>query len=62
MTYGCPRCAELERQVESAQHAASALRAQLDAVRRYADGLHFAGRLKDEKVVRAALGERPERP
>jgi hypothetical protein len=32
------------------------LRAQLEAVHRYADGLHFAGRLKDESLVRTALG------
>lgn len=35
------------------------LRGRLRAVERYAAGLHFAGRLDDEKIVRAALENAP---
>lgn len=45
---------EKER-AEAAEAEVERLRAQLRAVERYADGLHFAGRLSDEKIVRAAL-------
>ncbi len=42
-----------------AQEEVERLRARLRAAESYADGLHFAGRLKDERVVRAALASIP---
>lgn len=43
--------AEVDRLRERAAHLSERLR----AVERYADALHFAGRLDDERIVRAAL-------
>lgn len=50
---------ELIAEVRRLEAESRALRARLRSVAQYADGLHFAGRLKDEKIVRAALGPEP---
>ncbi len=44
-------------ELEWLQSEVARLHERLRAVARYADGLHFAGRLDDERIVRAALGE-----
>jgi hypothetical protein len=48
--------AEIEMERDQLKARVAELEKRLRAVERYADGLHFAGRLEDEKLVRAALG------
>jgi hypothetical protein len=63
------RYAELEAELDDVCAQAATFRAERDLFRaelrgvaRYADGLHFAGRLADEKVVRAALSSSNDVP
>lgn len=46
---------DLERALGKLPQYVSELAHRLERAERYADGLHFAGRLDDERVVRAAI-------
>jgi hypothetical protein len=76
VTERCPVCGEafarvreLEAELDDVCAQAATFRAERDLIRadlrsvaRYADGLHFAGRLADEKLVRAALSSSNDVP